>query len=146
MGMRTRRGFFSLVVAFLAVLWAAVKGNAATAVALNQIQAPSAGPGLVGFDATKRCSTVAVGTGLNLAGGVLSAAPQTAAVRHWNVRLARDGAGSYPLPEGVRNNAVIHRNGVRAFPGEDYTIVSNVVTPTTGYPWAADDAVFADDE
>jgi hypothetical protein len=82
-----------------------------------------------------------------LSGGVLSAvSTPVTSTRNYGVRLSVGVDGTYPILDGVRIRTVVYRNGFRQFPGEDYTIANNIITPVVAYPWASDDSVQADGE
>ena len=131
------------VLAFFALFGGAYT---ATSLSLNQIQAPQAGPGLVGYGTDRRLAPVALGTGLDLTAGVLSAKAITAPARSYGVKLAMDGSGGFPLPLGVRVRPAIWRNGIRQSSGDDYTIIGDVVIPVSGHPWSVEDTILADGE
>jgi hypothetical protein len=141
----TRRGFWSSFWAGLAGLFAGSSSNAAAATKtdLSQIKTP-AGTGLMGY-ANGSGVPVAVGSGLSLAGGVLSA-PGTAAPPPVTAILTRDPSGNYPLPAGVRVRTKVYRNGSRQALGIDYTVVADVVTPVAAFPWEPDATVLVDGE
>ena len=141
----TRRSFWSTFWAALVGLIMGSSASAASKVDLSQLKVNAAGPGLLGY-AGGSAALVAVGSGLNLAGGVLSAPGTTAPQRTRGVILARDAAGNYPLPAGVRLRTSVWRGGMRQAAGLDYAIVSDVVTPVAAYPWEPDATVLVDGE
>jgi hypothetical protein len=143
----TRRSFWTSFWGVLAGLFSAsATANAApTKINLDQIKVSAAGSGLVGF-ANGTGTPVAVGAGLALTGGTLSAPASQAVVRRRGVVLTRDASGNWPLPVGVRVNTSVWRNGMRQNPSSDYSIVADVVIPTPTAPWEADATVLVDGE
>ena len=145
--MDNRRSIFQSIIGALAFLWFALTGRAATAMSIDQIQAPQAG-GLIGVGANRRLSQVTLGVGLDLTGGVLSAKAATSPGS--TAKLKRDPQGNYPLPIGVRSKTKVYRGGLRmalgADPDGDYTIVADMVIPSLAFPWKVDDFVQADGE
>jgi len=143
----SRRGFWAALAAFFAGLFATSNASAATKVRLDQVRAPVAGPGLMGYGPDTTGTPVTVGSGLQLSGGVLSAPGVAPSERSFAVVLTRDASGNYPLPAGVRVRTEVFRNGLMQNPAKDYSIVANVVTPvSTVGAWDASDDVWVNGE
>ena len=144
-----RRSALSGIWSFLALLFGALIGRgtagAATRIKPNQVQGglPNS---LMGFDGQSQGTTVAVGAGLSMSGGVLTATPVSASVRSYNVVLNRQANGTYPLPASVQVKPVFHRNGIRQLETEDYTYTAGVMTPTATAQYQPDDLVICDGE
>ena len=139
----TRHIWRGLVV-LVATMWAAIRGQGATRIQLEQLRSPVQGPGLVGFTAAGIGAPILPGPGVSIENGFLNVKVTVSVDRRYNVQLTRDGSGNYAIPPNCQKSTVIWRNGLRQQPVGDYNVAGAVLTPVT--PWAVDDLVLCDGE
>jgi len=118
---------------------------AQTRPSISQIRGPVVADGKILALVNGRIATVSIGTGVQLvqvgSGYELRVAPQSVS----EMRLSRSATGAWTFPAACPA-PVIYRNGLRQWPGLDYSIDQGAVrfSDSQGDPSEPDDVVIAE--